>query len=182
MTTNVDLTNRALAEIGTRSQITSMTDGSQEALYANLLYNGLRDFLLREGDYEFASTPIVPTPVEVGVVPAPWLYAYAYPTDCVRVKQLIPVGDPTLLNPVPVEFNIANSASTRVIVTKVNTAFLIYTTNSVIETLWDSMFTESFVRMLASALAFALENRIEASNAKLQEAINFAGMASLKDG
>ena len=32
------------------------------------------------------------------------------------------------------------------------------------------------------ALAFALENRIEASREKLQQAIDFAGMASLKDG
>jgi hypothetical protein len=44
------------------------------------------------------------------------------------------------------------------------------------------MFTEAFVRMLASALAFALENRIEASREKLQQAIEFAGMASLRDG
>lgn len=179
MTTNIDLTNRALAEIGTRSQITSMTDGSQEALYANLLYNGLRDFLLREGDYEFASTPIVPTALATPLVP--WVYAYQYPTDCVRVKQLVPVGyNP--LDPTPLESNVLNNAANRAIVTKAQVAFLIYTSNAVIETFWDPMFTESFVRMLASALAFALENRIEASNAKLQEAINFAGMASLKDG
>jgi hypothetical protein len=179
MTTNIDLTNRSLAQIGTRSQITSMTDGSQEALYANILYAPLRDFLLREGDYEFASTPILPVVVPTPL--PPWLYGYQYPADCVRVKQLIPV-DYNLLDPVPVEFNIANSAAARAIVTKTQVAFLVYTSNSVIETLWDSMFTESFVRMLAAALAFALENRIEASREKLQEAINFAGMASLKDG
>jgi len=179
MTTNIDLTNRALAEIGTRSQITSMTDGSQEALYANLLYPGLRDFLLREGDYEFASTPVVPTALATPLVP--WLFAYQYPTDCVRVKQLIPTGF-NLMDPIPVEYNILNDAANRAIVTKLQAAFLVYTSNGVVETFWDAMFTESFVRMLASALAFALENRIEASNAKLQEAINFAGMASLKDG
>ena len=179
MTTNIDLTNRALAQIGTRSQITSMTDGSQEALYANLLYNGLRDFLLREGDYEFASTPVVPT--VIGAPLPPWLYGYQYPVDCVRVKQLIPLGY-NLLDPIPVEFNIANSANARAILTKTQVAFLVYTANSVIEDHWDSMFTEAFVRMLASALAFALENRIEASREKLQQAIDFAGMASLKDG
>lgn len=179
MTTNVDLVNRSLAEIGTRSQITSMTDGSQEALYANLLYNGLRDFLLREGDYEFASTPIQPT--AIATPSAPWLYAYAYPADCVRVKQLIPTGY-NLLDPIPVEFNIANSGGIHAVLTKTQLAFMVYTANSIIETFWDSMFTEAMVRMLASALSFALENRIEASREKLQEAINFAGMASLKDG
>src|SRR6516165_9979578 len=179
MTTNIDLTNRALAQIGTRSQILSMTDGSQEALYANLLYGELRDFLLREGDYEFASTPVVATAIDRPL--PPWLYGYLYPADCVRVKQLIPLGY-NLLDPIPVEFNIANSANARAILTKIQAAFLVYTANSVIEDHWDSMFTEAFVRMLASALAFALENRIEASREKLQQAIDFAGMASLKDG
>jgi hypothetical protein len=179
MTTNVDLTNRALAQIGTRSQIASMTDGSQEALYANLLYNGLRDFLLRDGDYEFASTPVVP--VAIAAPLPPWLYGYQYPLDCVRVKQLIPVGY-NLLDPQPVESNIANSATARAILTKTQVAFVVYTANSVIEDHWDAMFTEAMVRMLAAALAFALENRIEASREKLQQAIDFAGMASLKDG
>jgi hypothetical protein len=179
MTTPIDLTNRALAQIGTRSQIVSMIDGSQEALYANLLYNGLRDFLLREGDYEFASTPVVPSGITAPL--PPWLFGYQYPADCVRVKQLIPLGY-NLLDPIPVEFNIGNSGNLRAILTKTQVAFLIYTSNGVLEDHWDSMFTEAFVRMLASALAFALENRIEASREKLQQAIDFAGMASLKDG
>jgi hypothetical protein len=180
MTTPVDLTNRALAEIGTRSQITSMTDGSQEAVYANLLYDGLRDFMLREGDYEFATEVLAPT---LGpAAPVPWLYIYLYPTDCVRVKQLIMTGWNTL-DPQPLEYNIINTtASGRLIATKVTVAYVVYTSNAVVETLWDSMFTEAFVRMLSSALAFALENRIEASQVKIQQAIDFAGMASLRDG
>ena len=120
-------------------------------------------------------------PTGIGAPLPPWLFGYQYPADCVRVKQLIPLGY-NLLDPLPVEFNIANSASLRAILTKTQLAFLIYTANSVIEDHWDSMFTEAFVRMLASALAFALENRIEASREKLQQAIDFAGMASLKDG
>jgi hypothetical protein len=176
---NIVVTNQALAEIGTRSQIIDLNDGSQEANYANLLYNPLRDFLLREGDYEFASSPVVPT--AIATPSFPWLYAYQYPLDCVRVKQLIPAGF-NILDPQPVEFNIANSAATRAIVTKQEVAIMVYTTNGVSEAFWDPMFTEAMVRMLASALAFALENRIELSNEKLQEAVNFAGMASLKDG
>jgi hypothetical protein len=180
VTTNVDLTNRALAQIGTRSQIVSMTDGSQEALYANLLYNGLRDFLLREGDYEFATQTALAVAV-TGPLP-PWLLAYQYPVDAVRIKQLVAVNF-VAMDPQPVEFNISVSGiQAHVILTKTAVAYVVYTSNAVLETYWDSMFTEAFVRMLAAALAFALENRIEASREKLQEAINFAGMASLRDG
>jgi hypothetical protein len=179
VTTNIDLTNRALAEIGTRSQITAFNDGSQEGLYAGILYPGLRDFLLREGDYEFASNPI--SPFLVAAPPEPWVYAYAYPSDCVRLKQMVPASF-NILDPAPMEFSIITIEPNRVVATKVQSNLMIYTSNTVAETLWDSMFTESFVRMLASGLAFALENRMEASQAKLQEAVQFAGMASLKDG
>src|SRR5678815_2209536 len=88
MTTNIDLTNRAIAQIGTRSQITSMVDGSAEALYANLIYNGLRNFLLREGDYDFALKTAVPTPFSPPTLP--WVYSYVYPIDAIRLRQLVP--------------------------------------------------------------------------------------------
>src|SRR5262249_37560910 len=113
----IDLTNRALAEIGTRSQITAFDDGSQEGQYAGLLYAGLRDFLLREGDYEFASTPVPSTIVTESTLPIPWIYAYQYPPDCVRVKQLVPNGF-ILLDPAPIEWTVVNNADQRVIATK----------------------------------------------------------------
>jgi hypothetical protein len=138
MTTNVDITNRALAQIGTHSQITSMTDGSEEARYANLLYNPLRDFLLTEGDYDFS----------------------------IGVAVLTPNG--------------TGGGSTRFILTKEAVATAIYTA-APLEDVWGPIFTEAFTRLLASALAFAIENRIEASKEKLSEALNFAGIANLRD-
>lgn len=184
MTTNIDLTNRALAQIGTRSRITAFDDGSAEGLYAGILYAGLRDFLLREGDYEFAMQ--VATPVLVEPPFAPWFYTYALPGDCVRVRQVVAL-DFSNLDPKPVEFNIINDIYSvggpqKLVAMRVQMGLLVYVANSVPETNWDSMFTEAFVRMLASALVFALENGAAMSQAKLQEAINFAGLASLKDG
>lgn len=178
MTDSKDITNRALAQIGTRSQITSMTDGSAEALYANLLYNPLRDFLLREGDYAFSLKDDVATSV-AGAVP-PWTNAYTYPTDALRLRSLIPtVYD--ALDPLPIPFSIAVLGSVRLILTRESISRILYTKAPTSEDLWDSLFTESFTRLLGSALAFALENRIEASNVKLQEALSFAGIANLRD-
>lgn len=177
MTTNVDVTKRALAEIGTHSQITSMTDGSEEATYANLLYLPLKDFLLTEGDYDFssASTPAV----LIGPTGAPWGFSYAYPTGALRIRSLIPVGYDEF-NPVPIEYSITSTAGLRYIFTKIQVSGIIYTYSAPEDT-WDSIFTEAFTRLLASALAFALENRIEASKEKLSEALNFAGIANLRD-
>lgn len=177
MTTNIDLTNRALATIGTRSQITSMTDGSTEALYANLLYAGLRDFMLREGDYDFALKSVV------GVVTTPptlpWLLSYTYPPDAIRIRQLIPFTFPSL-NPTPIEWGLETSSGQRRIVTIQAVGQILYTYPA-IEDLWDSIFTEAFIRLLGSSLAFALENRIEASTAKLNEALSFARIADMRD-
>jgi len=183
MTTNIDLTNRALAQIGTRSRITAFDDGSAEGLYAGLLYGGLRDFLLREGDYEFATQAIGPVLVQPPF--APWYYTYALPVDCVRVRQVVAL-DYNEMDPKPVEFNIVHhpysTPPQKVVAMRVQMGLLVYVASAVPETVWDSMFTEAFVRMLASSLVFALENGAAMSQAKLQEAINFAGLASLKDG
>lgn len=177
MTSNIDITNRALATIGTRSQITSMVDGSQEALYANIIYNDLRDFMLREGDYDFALVDIAPTPQAIPAVP--WTFRYSYPTDCIRIRQLI-TSNFVALDPLPVEWNILSIANVRFIVTTQAIANILYTYPAP-EDSWDAIFTESFVRLLASGLAFALENRIEASREKLQEALAFANIANMRD-
>lgn len=175
--TSVALTNRALAQSGTRSQITSMTDGSQEALYANILFNPLRDFMIREGDPDWA---LFQTPAVAAAVPSPWVYGYLYPSDAVRIRQLLPMVT-TPLDPQPVEWNVSSWFGTRVIGTKTSIATIFYSSNALDDSEWDSVFTEAFVRLLSSSLIFALENRIEASKEKLTEALNFAGLANLRD-
>lgn len=178
MTTNVDITKRALAQIGTHSQITSMTDGSEEALYANLLYLPLKDFLLGEGDYDFSITvnALVVSGTPTG---SPWTFSYDYPTAALRIRSLIPtVYDP--FDPVSIEFNVVSSSGAKFILTNVSAAKAVYT-YSPPEDVWDPIFTEAFTRLLASALAFSIENRIEASKEKLSEALNFAGIANLRD-
>jgi hypothetical protein len=180
MTTSVDVTNRALAQIGSRSQISSMTDGSTEALYANLLYVPLRNFLLYEGDYDWSMLQI-PLVAMAGGPPPAWLFAYQYP-NIIRVRQVIP-ADYNPLDPHPVEWNVMATSlvpGVRQIVTRV-AASSILATVEVLEDFWDSIFTEAYTRLLGSALAFALENRIEASKEKLSEALSFAGIANMRD-
>ena len=179
MTTNIEITNQALAEIGSRSQITSMTDGSQEALYANLIYNPLRDFLLREGDYDWSLQSVAIGPS--GTAQLPWNYQYGYPGVALRIRQLVPlVYDP--LDPRPVSWNVVASSPTgpRVIVSKEAMSQVIYTA-SVIEDDWDPIFREAFVRLLGSVLALAIESNLPFSQSRLVEAIDFAGIANLRD-
>jgi len=177
MATSLDLCKQALASIGSRSTISALNDGSTEANYCTLLYAPLRDFLLREGDYDFAMKSV--TAAASGVATAPWIQSYTYPSGAIRIRQLIPTTyNP--LDPRPVEWNIFNAAGVRHIVSKQTVSSILYTFGDV-EAVMDSIFSESLVRLLGSGLAFALTNRIEASDKELKEAMTFAGIANLRD-
>ena len=177
MPTQLDNAREALAQIGTRSKITSLSDGSAEAQYVNLLYDPIRDFLLTEGDWEFSVTgyPLVATTAPL----FPWSFSYVYPVSALRIRQLIPSGA-AANDPRPVEWSIAEAGGIRVIRTTQSVDRAIIVAQAA-EALWNPIFQQSFVRMLASALAFALENRIEASKLKLDEALGFAGIARTRD-
>lgn len=177
MATSLDVCKQALASIGSRTTIVSLTDGSPEATYCSLLYAPLRDFLLREGDYDFALKRLPATPAGVQVIP--WVYSYNYPDDAIRIRQLIPTTY-SALDPRPIEWNLYNVSNTRYIVSKQSIDSILYTFAADVDAM-DSIFRESLVRLLGSALAFALTNRIEASDKELKEAMTFAGIANLRD-
>ena len=177
MPTQLENAREALAQVGTRSKITSLTDGSAEAQYVNLLYTPICDFLLAEGDWDFSLVSV--TLVAEATPPFPWTHGYTYPVSALRVRQLIP-STPVANDPRPIEWNVALVGDARVIRTNqsVERAMIIA---HVPEDVWHPIFQQSFVRMLASALAFALENRIEASKLKLDEALGFAGIGRTRD-
>jgi len=110
MTTNVDIINRALQKVGTRTTVTAAEYAAQstnEAIQAALIFENTRDDLLRMAPWNcgmktanltyITSTPGTPensspatnlwTP---GQPPQPWAYEYQYPVDCLRPCWIIP--------------------------------------------------------------------------------------------
>ncbi len=104
----VDITNRALQAIGTRSTIVSMSEGSNESNNANLCYNATRQELIRAAPWNFASAtatlallksapgtaenPTIPLngTWNAATQPPPgWSYEYAYPADCERARKVV---------------------------------------------------------------------------------------------
>lgn len=108
MTGPVDITNRALQAIGTRSTIASMTEGSNESNNASLCYAATRQQLIRSAPWNFCTatatlallksapgtteTPLYPASgVWSTAYPPPgWAYEYAYPADCLRARRVVP--------------------------------------------------------------------------------------------
>jgi len=178
--TQLDIAREALAQIGTRSTMASLGDDSAEAAYIRLLFEPIRDFLLVDGDYDWSmGWALLDEHHETTI--STWKYNYIYPAEALRIRQLTPKGVFDPFDPRPIEWSVSGvSSDTRRILTMVPADYAIIT-KAVDTSYWDAMFRQSFVRMLASALAFALENRIEASKLKLDEALGFAGIAKVRD-
>lgn len=107
MTATVDIANRALSALGTRSQITSFAEDSNEAAQCNLLFDALRDEVLRMAPWNCATnfdlitvlkaapgTPENPSSTATvwskAFPPPPWVYEYSHPSDCIRPLWIIP--------------------------------------------------------------------------------------------
>lgn len=107
MTTLVDIVNRALQTIGTRTTVASLTEQSNEAFQANLILTQVRDELLRMAPWNCATnynpltyiTSVPGTPEnntggfaiwQKGLPAPPWAYEYQYPVDCLRPLWIIP--------------------------------------------------------------------------------------------
>ncbi len=121
-TSDTAICNRALASIGTRSSIASLTEQSNEAEQCNLIYTATRDEVLQMAFWNFAAktdylallksapgTPSNPTGSiawSTAFPSPPWLYEYGYPSDCIQVRFLVPqiqtglIGTPFMTNQV----------------------------------------------------------------------------------
>lgn len=107
MTTQIDVVNRALQAIGTRTTVTSLNEQSNEAIQANLIINQLRDDLMRMAPWScglnyanltyITSAPGTPENPTIGTTtwnkgqpPPPWAYEYQYPVDCLKGLWVVP--------------------------------------------------------------------------------------------
>jgi hypothetical protein len=82
----------ALAEIGISKTIDNLlTDASQEAHCARLIFSDVMDTVLRDHPWKFA-TEYAALTWKAGTVETPvnpdWTYTYNLPSDCVRVRRV----------------------------------------------------------------------------------------------
>ena len=123
MTANVDIVNRALQHLGTRTTVTTTelaNETSNEAIQANLVLTRTRDQLLRMAPWDCAFnltnlswiTAMPGTPEnqasytstlwQKGLPYPPWIYEYQYPVDCLRACWIVPVVNTGFAGAVPV--------------------------------------------------------------------------------
>lgn len=130
MTTTVDVVNRSLQAIGTRTTVTAAelaNSTTNEAIQANISLTSNRDELLRMAPWDCAtnfanlayisSVPGTPentspgtTTWQKGQPPPPWAYEYQYPVDCLRALWIVPQFQTGFSGGVPITTAITGGA------------------------------------------------------------------------
>jgi hypothetical protein len=109
----LSIVNRALLQTGSRTQISSLSEGSIQSNTANVLYQPTFEALARAAYWNClrkqavltllaaaAGTPENPTGTTMPVPPFPWLYSYQVPSDSLRIRFIVPVFN-LALNGIP---------------------------------------------------------------------------------
>lgn len=152
---DVDICNMALACLGVGQTISDLdTDETQEANAANQFLEVVREQVIRDFPWPFASTLVT-----LGLESDPdeaynteYFYAYRYPADCVAAKRM-----PTGLLPEPlgtrVPFRISSDSEGKLILTNLETATLEYTRLVTDATLYPSDFVMAMSYRMAWHMA-----------------------------
>ncbi len=92
MTTQIDLCNAALLRAGTRSTITSLTDGSAEATACGAFWQMCLDTLFSAYQWRFCR--VTATGTGAASTDPQWQYEFQRPADCVTVHKVLPATAP----------------------------------------------------------------------------------------
>lgn len=188
MASAIDLCNRVLLDIGARGNsvatIASFTEASAAARACQLNYDAMRKLLIRCAPWGCTRKQL---PLDLlgdaasGTCPFPWLYEYAYPSDCLKFRYLLQipqnwpfpssptvapaVGD-TLVTPyvsttrrqrflISSDLDPAGNAR-KVLLTNTNQALGVYSYDCTNVDQFDASFTEALVAMVAAKLVMPL--------------------------
>lgn len=151
--------NMALSRLKSSEQVSSDTDVTPTANWCRLWYDHCLDTVLRDFDWPFASRRVALA--DVGSPSTNWEYAYAYPSDCVKVRALVVEGDRNPKPPDRYQYEIANNGSMRIIQTDTEIAELLYTARITDTTLFDPHFVSALVANLACELAMPVTGKAE---------------------
>lgn len=219
MTTQVDIVNRALLSIGARTQVSSISpsDGSVEANAAAVLFQPTFEQLGRTAQWNSLrrqatltllqaaqGTPENPNGTSYPTPPTPWLYAYAYPSNCLVVRFIVPSLPMNAAGSVPAT-TINNSAGTwlpsggqipyqvstvldsnnnsiEVILCNQCQVQAVYIVNNPNPQTWDSLFQSAMVASLAAYLVPALSLSLPLMQVAIRNAESMIMQARVADG
>jgi len=149
----VQIARLALQHLGDRYDITSLDEASPEAEQVQLVFDNVRDMVLREHPWKFARKYATPAPL-AGDAPPNWDFMFTYPSDALRVIRIVnPLGD----NQPPIRFEVArNSADLRVILTNESEPTFEYTKQVTDPQQFDPQFVTALAYRIAQYIAMPI--------------------------
>lgn len=172
--TSMSVANQAIQLIGDNQPLVSAGapnfDSSDLGIALQQVYAPTVATIMRQFGWDLArnTQPLVLTG---NIAPFPWEYEYTYPANCLEALQVAPQAMADKNNPLPVNWSIGNDVvngnQVKVIFSNLANAILVYN-NGPSENTWDSLFTETVVRLLASKLAMSVAGRADTAQVMLQ--------------
>ena len=192
--------NQAIVRAGFTEYIGNIYDGTAQARAALEIYGQTRDEFLRQNDFDFAErnltmtllkqappggyNPIVPWSTAYPALP--WLFEYAYPSDCLKVRA---IKDQAIFvmnfDPQPVVYAVENDNSytpaQKVILCNIQLAILTYTGQIVDLTTWEADSVEAFIALLARRIAPVLKG-LEGAKLEMTDEMQAMAIAEKEQG
>lgn len=185
MTSVTDICNAALSHCGTRSKISSIDEGSIEANACRNHFEMIRDATLRAHDWNFArmTAPLA----LLQNPPGRWIYKYAVPGDCIRLRRL---NDVPLLAVPETFYELAadkddTGAFVSVILTDAPAVSAIYTACVTDPLRWDPGFADVVAYGLAARICYELSGKEDRARTLMQLwqlNVNAAAAAAANEG
>lgn len=174
----VQICNLALNHIGAKT-ITSLDESSESARKCSLVYAPLRDAVLRDFAWNFA-TATEQLALLDETIPG-WDFLYVQPIRCLNVRRVF--SEVALANPTPSDFKILLSPTTKTkcIASKIETAWCEFTYQVTDPTVFDPKFIEALSYRIGASLAQSLAGNIQLGQALLQMSIGITEKAVLEN-
>ncbi|MHA8112854.1 hypothetical protein ACX122_07025 [Kosakonia cowanii] len=178
MASVVEICNRALSSIGNSRSINSLNEASKEAGECSLYFDACRDSVLADFDWNFATKRVALA--DTGTPPPDWKFAYRYPTDCVRITEIMVPGvrNPTAAQRISYEVGADASGTGKLIYTDQEDAWMKYVGRVTDVNMYDAIFAEALAWRLAAAINMALTGNADLGN----NALNMYGRVILSAG
>lgn len=178
--TSTDIANQALMMMGgNQPAVTGVAptfDNSTVGKALQQLYAPCVATVARQFGWDMGRNVVTLT-TSGNTAPPGWAYEYLYPTNGVEVWQLIPASLTDANDPIPYNWSVGNvlvgSTQTKVIWANLVSAKAVYNNNPS-ENLWDALFREAVVRLLASELAIAIGGKPDTATVLLESGNAFA--------
>ena len=171
----------ALSHLGTRSELTSLTENTNEANAVNLWYDFSRRQALAKSHWSFARKRVTLADHSEAPPENIWAYRYQYPADCIEARKIeneyVDEGDDNI----PFVIEMDSTEDSRSILTNMDEAILVYTFDQDNPETYPPHFVLALSHLLASHIAMQVTGKKTFKDSNYEQYLVTASMAQAED-